>query len=115
MNCAQQSFGSPEHCGSWSARQSSCCEQLNASSPQLGRTIFDQVCAKCHRLSGERLVGPTLGGNPTLTDPKALALLVHEGRLTMPPVGSGWDDRLVKALAAYAKTLNAAGGGGTGG
>ena len=37
----------------------------------------------------------------TLTDPEALALLVRNGKRTMPAVGSGWTDEQVAVLADY--------------
>jgi cytochrome c oxidase subunit 2 len=90
--------------------------QLNASSPQLGKQIFQGVCEKCHRLSGPMLIGPTLGGNPILADRNALGDIVHNGRGLMPPVGDGWNDETLSALVAYTKTLTTTlGGGGAGG
>ena len=89
--------------------------QLNAASPQLGKQIFEGVCAKCHRLEGSTLVGPTLGGNPILADENALSDIVHNGRGLMPPVGSGWSDQTVETLVAYTKTLTTTLGGGAGG
>jgi cytochrome c oxidase subunit II len=90
---------------------------LDSASPQLGKQEWDHVCAKCHRLAttGEPLIGPNLGGNPTLGQADALGQIVREGRGQMPAVGSGWSDAQVAALVAYAKTtLNGGAGGNQG-
>jgi cytochrome c oxidase subunit 2 len=84
---------------------------LTEGSPELGKEIFDGVCLKCHRLSGPKLIGPTLGGNPLLKDEDGLRSLVEEGRNRMPAVGRDWPDGEYEALFAYTKTLGAQGGG----
>jgi cytochrome c oxidase subunit 2 len=88
---------------------------LDSSSPQLGKQEWDAVCAKCHRIdpASEKLVGPNLGGNPTLGQRDALADIVRNGRGQMPPVGSGWSDEQVDALVAYTKTILKGGSGGS--
>jgi cytochrome c oxidase subunit 2 len=85
---------------------------LDSGSAELGKQQWDAVCAKCHRLSGEKLIGPNLGGNPRLSDAESLGQLVRNGFLTMPAVGADWSDRQVEALVAYAKTLGAGGSSG---
>lgn len=85
--------------------------ELNSASPALGKTIFEGVCEKCHRISGPKYIGPTLGGNPLLADQQQLTDVVHNGRRTMPPVGAGWSDRQIAALVAYTKTVAAGGAG----
>jgi cytochrome c oxidase subunit 2 len=67
----------------------------------LGKQVFEGVCASCHGLSGQGLIGPAIATSPTLQDPKALRALVHDGKGLMPPVGDTWDDRLTNALVAY--------------
>ena len=68
-----------------------------------GRAQFEAACAKCHNLSGPQLVGPTLGGNPTLADREALAALLREGRNEMPAVGRGWTDEQLDTLLEYTR------------
>jgi cytochrome c oxidase subunit II len=85
--------------------------QQKSGSVGLGKETFEGVCLKCHRLSGERLFGPSLGGNPLLTDEQGLATLVKNGRGQMPAVGKGWPDEQFDALLAYTKTLGGTSGG----
>jgi mono/diheme cytochrome c family protein len=68
-----------------------------------GEAQFEATCAKCHNLSGPRLVGPTLGGNPTLADRESLATLLREGRGEMPAVGRGWTDDQFDTLFEYTR------------
>jgi cytochrome c oxidase subunit 2 len=84
--------------------------RLEEASPELGKEIFEGVCLTCHRLEGERLIGPTLGGNPLLKDHNGLRTLVHDGRGKMPSVGKDWPDAEYEALFAYTKTLSPTGG-----
>jgi cytochrome c oxidase subunit 2 len=95
----------------YAATTSRLLSQLRGASPELGKTIFQGVCEKCHRLSGKTYIGPSLGGNPLLADQKQLTDIVHNGRRTMPPVGAGWTDRQIAALTAYTKTVAAGGAG----
>ena len=73
-----------------------------------GEAQFEATCAKCHNLRGPQLVGPTLGGNPTLADREALETLLREGRGEMPAIGRDWTDAQLETLLAY--TRRAAGG-----
>jgi cytochrome c oxidase subunit 2 len=73
-----------------------------------GEAQFEATCAKCHNLSGPRLVGPTLGGNPTLANRESLVTLLREGRGEMPAVGRGWSDAQLDTLFEYTRR---AGGG----
>jgi cytochrome c oxidase subunit II len=68
-----------------------------------GQAQFEAACGKCHNLRGPQLVGPTLGGNPTLADRKALATLLREGRGEMPAIGRGWTDAQLDTLFAYTR------------
>ena len=70
-------------------------------SGELGQEEWEGVCAKCHGPNAEGGIGPRIAGSPTLTDPEALALLVRNGKRTMPAVGSGWTDEQVAVLADY--------------
>jgi cytochrome c oxidase subunit 2 len=84
---------------------------LSKPSVELGKQEFESVCAKCHHLatSGDQLIGPNIGGNPTLTDPAALGLLVRNGRGKMPPVGKGWSTVEVQSLVRYFGTQSSQG------
>ena len=66
-----------------------------------GQAQFEATCGKCHNLRGPELVGPTLGGNPTLADRDALATLLREGRGEMPAIGRDWTDEQLDNLFAY--------------
>jgi cytochrome c oxidase subunit 2 len=78
----------------------------------LGKQAFEGVCASCHGLQGQGLIGPAIATSPTLQDPKALGALVHNGIGTMPAVGNTWDAKLTNALASYLqKRFGGAGGG----
>jgi cytochrome c oxidase subunit 2 len=76
----------------------------NPSSVALGKEEWDHVCAVCHQLDNS-YVGPSLGGNPLLTHPTQLAVLLHNGFGKMPAVGSDWTDDQIAALVAYYKEL----------
>jgi cytochrome c oxidase subunit II len=78
----------------------------------LGREEWVGVCSKCHRLSGERLIGPDLAGNTLLTDAAGLEALVRNGGVLMPAVGKDWTDRQMKALVDYVRRFGGSGGGG---
>jgi mono/diheme cytochrome c family protein len=77
-----------------------------------GQAQFDAACAKCHNVEGPQLIGPTLGGNPTLSDRQALAELVRNGRNEMPAVGRGWSDQQIETLMRYTQRVAEAGSGG---
>ena len=67
----------------------------------LGEATYVGVCAKCHGLRGEGLIGPALVDNPLLAQREALEDVVRDGRGEMPAVGRGWDDRQFEALSRY--------------
>lgn len=76
-----------------------------AADPELGRQLWEGVCAKCHGLAGEGGYGPTLGP-ATLTDTAALETVIRNGRAlpgrsVMPPVGRDWSDTQLESLNAY--------------
>jgi cytochrome c oxidase subunit II len=77
-----------------------------------GQAQFNASCAKCHNVQGPQLIGPTLGGNPTLADRQALSLLVRNGRNQMPPVGRGWSPRQMETLMRYTRRVARGGSGG---
>ena len=76
----------------------------NPASVALGKEEWDHVCAVCHRLDTS-YIGPSLGGNPLLTHPERLAVLLRNGFGRMPAVGSDWTDDQINALVAYYKEL----------
>ena len=67
----------------------------------LGKETFVGVCAKCHGLAGQGLVGPSISQSPLLADRKALTLLFRQGRNAMPAVGSDWSDQQLNATIDY--------------
>ena len=81
----------------------------------LGKQVFEGVCASCHGLSGQGLIGPAIATSPTLQDPAALRKLIENGFGKMPAVGKGWDDQLITALDAYLKSSFGGGGASSGG
>jgi cytochrome c oxidase subunit 2 len=74
---------------------------VNEARTDEGRTAFEGVCAKCHNLSGDVLIGPNLGGNSTLADRDALRQIIEQGRGKMPAVGRDWTDEQFDALFGY--------------
>ncbi len=88
---------------SWLAQQAK-------TGADLGKQTFEGACGPCHGLAGQGLVGPPLQGNATLAQPRLLFQLLRNGKNAMPPVGRGWDDNQLNALAAYVKKEFAGGG-----
>jgi cytochrome c oxidase subunit 2 len=74
-----------------------------AEDGELGRTIFEDVCSKCHFAAPE--YAPNIAGSPTLGDAEAITRIVTEGRGRMPAVGRGWSERELEALTEYLATL----------
>ena len=72
-----------------------------AGTSELGRQTFEGVCAKCHGLAGEGDIGVPLKGNAILRDAAAVEQVVRHGQGKMPPVGTDWSDRQMKALTDY--------------
>ena len=83
--------------------------RLQAGS-DLGRQTFEGACGPCHGLTGKGLIGPPLQGNATLANRERLFELLRNGKNAMPPVGRGWDQRQLDALAAYVQKEFAGGG-----
>jgi cytochrome c oxidase subunit II len=100
----------PAEYRAWVAAQQ---RKLRSPNAQLGKEEFTGVCAKCHNLttSGETFIGPNIGGNATLSDPKALGQIVRNGQNEMPAVGKGWSEVEVRSLVAYFKQRGAPSGG----
>ena len=74
-----------------------------AEGEELGQTIFEDVCSKCHFAAPE--YAPNIAGSPTLGDADAITRIVTEGRGRMPAVGRGWSERELEALTEYLATL----------
>jgi len=68
---------------------------------EVGHDTFNGVCAKCHGLSGQGLVGPPISQSPLLADREALTVLLRNGRNAMPPVGDDWSDQQLNATIDY--------------
>ena len=74
-----------------------------ANRSDLGRTLWERACAKCHLAAPE--YAPTLIGNPLLRDDDVIRETVTQGRGRMPAVGRGWTERELRALTTYVRTL----------
>lgn len=84
---------------------------LSGAEENEGRSAFEQVCSKCHNLSGEPLIGPSLQGNSTLADRDALREILENGRGEMPAVGKDWSEDQFDALFEYVSREVARSGG----
>ena len=84
----------------WLARQATA---QTGRGEELGRTLWEGVCAKCHFAAPEH--APNLAGNPLLADAEAVRQVVTQGRGRMPAVGRGWTERELDALTGYVKTF----------
>ena len=67
----------------------------------VGHDTFNGVCAKCHGLAGQGLVGPSISQSPLLADRNALTVLFRNGRNAMPAVGNDWSDQQLNATIDY--------------
>jgi cytochrome c oxidase subunit 2 len=72
-----------------------------AGTSDLGEQTYLGACAKCHGLAGEGDIGLRLQGNALLADAAGVEDVVRHGRRTMPPIGTDWGDRQMKALTDY--------------
>jgi cytochrome c oxidase subunit 2 len=86
--------------------------KMPAHAENLGKEVFTGVCASCHGLSGEGLIGPAIATSPTLRDPARLRQLLRNGQGQMPAVGKTWDAALMKAAVAYLTSRFGGQGGG---
>ena len=74
-----------------------------ANRSDLGRTLWERACAKCHLGAPEH--APPLLGSPLLGDADLIRQTVTQGRGRMPAVGQGWTERELRALTSYLATL----------
>jgi cytochrome c oxidase subunit 2 len=81
----------------------------------VGHDTFVGVCAKCHGLSGQGLIGPAIATDPLLADRKALTILLRNGRNQMPAVGSDWSTQQLNATIDYLQQHFKVKAGGSGG
>jgi cytochrome c oxidase subunit 2 len=79
-----------------------------AGTSDLGEETYKAACAKCHGLAGEGDIGRRLQGNNLIGDAAVVEQVVRQGRaatrgggMAMPPVGTDWGDRQMKALTDY--------------
>ena len=103
-----------EFCGIQHAAMNGYVQVVQGPPPQerLGKQAFEGVCAACHGLAGQGLVGPPIASSATLQDPKALRDVIHGGIRTMPAVGEDWDAKLTNALVGYVQQRFGGSGGG---
>ena len=78
-------------------------QKQRAGGPELGQTLFEDVCSKCHFAAPE--YAPNIAGTPILGDAKAITQLVTEGRGRMPAVGRGWSERELDSLTQFLETI----------
>ena len=82
----------------------------------VGHDTFNGVCAKCHGLSGQGLIGPAIAQSPLLSDRDALTILLRNGRNAMPAVGHDWSEQQLNATIDYLqKRFKVKGSGASGG
>ena len=67
----------------------------------VGHDTFTGVCAKCHGMNGQGLIGPPIAQSALLADRNALTLLLREGRNAMPAVGDDWSEQQLNATIDY--------------
>jgi cytochrome c oxidase subunit 2 len=85
---------------SWLRQQA---QAQRSGTSDLGKQTWDGVCATCHGLDAKGGYGPSLVGNPLLTQPVALRTLLRNGRNKMPAVGKGWTATQMRALIVYVR------------
>jgi cytochrome c oxidase subunit II len=74
----------------------------------LGKQEWTGVCATCHGMTGQGGYGPDISGSPLLISQASLTGILREGvdtsrAGTMPPVGAGWTNAQIRAVADYAR------------
>jgi cytochrome c oxidase subunit 2 len=74
----------------------------------LGKQEWTGVCATCHGMTGQGGYGPDISTSPLLLSRASLTGILTDGVDTsrsgaMPPVGRGWTNAQIRALAAYAR------------
>jgi cytochrome c oxidase subunit 2 len=77
--------------------------QQDAGTSPLGQELWEGSCAKCHGAEGEGGYGPRVAGSALVQDDRALATLLHNGGIKMPPVGRDWTDEEIAAVTSYVK------------
>ena len=77
--------------------------QQEAGTSPLGQELWEGSCAKCHGAEGEGGYGPRIAGSALVQDDQALATLLHNGGIKMPPVGKDWTDEEIAAITTYVK------------
>ncbi len=77
--------------------------QQDAGTSPLGQELWEGSCAKCHGVEGEGGYGPRVAGSALVQDEQALATLLHNGGIRMPPVGKDWTDEEIAAVTSYVK------------
>jgi cytochrome c oxidase subunit 2 len=77
--------------------------QQDAGTSPLGQELWEGSCAKCHGAEGEGGYGPRLTGSALVQNEQAVATLLHNGGIKMPPVGRNWTDEEIAAVTSYVK------------
>jgi cytochrome c oxidase subunit 2 len=70
---------------------------------ELGKTLFESVCAKCHFAAPE--YAPNIATSPLLGNADTVRDIVTNGRRRMPAVGRGWTERELDSLVRYLATI----------
>jgi cytochrome c oxidase subunit 2 len=77
--------------------------QQDAGTSPLGQELWEGSCAKCHGAEGEGGYGTRLTGSALVQNDQAVATLLHNGGIRMPPVGRNWTDEEIAAVTSYVK------------
>ena len=100
-----------EFCGAQHSctRASAPCLRRSTTAGSAGRPLAwasrrGRACAPCHGDEGQGLIGPPLAGRRL--NPEQVRTIVTNGRGAMPAVGTGWDERQLRALIAYVTLRN---------
>ncbi len=83
-------------------------QESRTAKDTLGQEEWTGSCGKCHGLSGQGLVGPSIAASGIVQNETQLTALLRNGlrrgsKAPMPPVGRGWSQAQLDALAAYLK------------
>jgi cytochrome c oxidase subunit II len=88
-------------------RQRQSEQSAGSAARTLGQEEWTGVCAKCHGLAGQGLVGGQISNSTLIQDESTLSRVVRQGFTragrTMPTVGSDWSQQQIDALSAYVK------------
>ncbi|WP_117237645.1 c-type cytochrome [Thermus sediminis] len=68
-----------------------------------GQNLYNAQCAACHGVNGQGIppVMPALAGNANLRDAQMIINVTRNGRGAMPPVGAGFTEEELRAVATY--------------